>query len=239
MAVINYFPTIATSGLTPVWFTNVATFIQGLQPTLTVPTLTTDCVSLGAELDTSAATGTGTCINATDQLGGVIKTASGVVLGSFRYAKNRGGATSPVVMNTRTSKYAVATLCKPVQIQATFALDLCGFTDEATFATAIECLQTVSATNYVLHVGSHAGQDTGQAFVLGTYVTLVQIADGTNVRAYLGTAAGAGIVQIGTAQAQSTAPNAAGSWLFNAQNLGTAANVEAHCDAALVLTERA
>lgn len=221
------------------WFRNVSAFIQSQQSTLQVATLATECTQTGAELDVSAATGTGTCIPVTTLAGGVIRSASGATANSFRYLKNRGGATSPVVSNTRTAKYAVATRVRIVATAATFAIDLCGFTDEATFATAIEALQTVSAVNYVLHVGSHAGQNTGVAFSVGTWVTLIMIADGTNIRAYLASAGGTGPTIIGVAQAQVTAPTAAGAFLINAQNLVTAANVSVDCDAALVLTERA
>jgi hypothetical protein len=221
------------------WFSNVAAFIQGLQPTLLAPTLVDECASLAVQLEVSGATGTGTCTVLTTATGGVIRTATGATIGSFRFAKNRGGVAAPVVSNTRTDKWAVATRCKIVATQANFAIDLCGFTDEATFGTSIAAISSVSAVNYILKVGSHAGQNTGVAFAVGTWVTLAMIADGTSVRAYAGAASGSSLAIIGVAQAQVTAPTAPGAWLFNAQNLASAANVSADCDSVIVLTERA
>lgn len=232
------FATVGGSGAVAPWFTTVSAFIQGLQPTLLAATLATECQNLALELEASTAAGSGTCVVDTANPGGIIKSASGATGSSYRYVRNRSGAAAPVVSNTRTAKYACANRVKVVQVQATFAIDLCGFTDESTLGTTLGCLQAVSAVNYVLKVGSHAGQNLGVAFSLGTWVTLAIIADGTNITAYLGAADGSGLTQMGSPQAQVTSPSAVGAWLVNAQNLGTAANVEAHVDAGLVLTER-
>lgn len=220
------------------WFSNVAAFMQSQIATLLAPTLASECESTDIELELSSTAGTGAAGVLTTLPGGIVFSRSGATANSFRIIRNRGGATAPVISNIRTQKWALATRVKIVQTQANFDMQLCSISDLATFGTYLGAISSVSGVNYVIKIGSAAGVATSEPLTTD-WNTLILIADGALVRAYLADADGSGAVQIGTAQAQTTAPNAAGAWVFFHQNLASAANVEAYCDAVLVMTERA
>jgi len=229
------------AGAVAPWFSNVSQFIQSLQPTLLAATFASECVSLTQEIDSPAAAGTGAATLLTTSPGGIIRCATGATANSSKEVRSKNGVSEPVVHNVRTAKWASATKFKVIANAATFFHRLSCITDEATADTGLVLDQTVSGTNYCLKSGVAAAVDLGVAFDTTAWHTGLVIADATVLKAYIGNPDGTGLVQIGAVGgvAQGTAPNAAGAWNFFPSNLGTAANVESHVDAALVLTERA
>jgi hypothetical protein len=232
-------PTVSGTGssLSP-WFSNVASFIQGKQGTLVAVTLASDCTSLSLEMEKQSAVGTGSATVVTSSPGGIFQTTSGATANGYNIIRNKNGATEPVVSNVRTAKWAIGTRSKIVTTAATFNIESCCISDEATFATYVGAIQATSGTNWCISVGSAAAVDLGVAFDTTNFHTLIMIADGSNITAYIGASDGTAIVQLGTAQAQSTAPNAAGACDFLAQNLATSAAVTAQLDSVIVLAER-
>jgi len=227
------------SSAAPDWFTTVAGFIRALQPTLLTEAFKTECASVSVECELGAAAGSGTCVQDATRSGGVIISASGGTASSFRAVRSKGGAVAvPSIANLRTGKWAVASATKMLANPATFLQNLCAVSDEATFAVILGAIQTASGANWAAQVGSAAAVDLGVAFNLN-WNTLIQVADGTNVKMYAGNQDGSSIVQIGNAggYSQVTCPAAPGCWTFFSQNLGTAANCSAAIDKALVLTE--
>lgn len=226
-------------GISP-WFSNVAAFVQGVQGTLVAATLASECTSLSVELEAQAATGTGTAAISTSIAGGVINLTSGATASSFRIARNKNGKTEPVVSNLQSAKYAIATRSKVVATNATSMLYMCGLSDETTADLFLGQKTSVSGTNWVLSVGvGPTTLDTGVAFDTSADHTLVIIADGTNLRGYIGAADGTAITAAGATLAQNLAPSAAGAIRLASFNQGTASNCACSVDSILVLTERA
>lgn len=231
-------PSAAGGGSLSPWFSNVASFVQGLQGTLLAVTLASECTSASVELEAQAATGTGTAAASTTVPGGVMSLTSGATASSFRILRNKNGKTEPVIANMQTSKYAVATRAKILTTNATSMLYCCGLSDETTADLFLGQKTTVSGTNYVMVVNT-TPLDTGVAFDTSANHTLLIIADGTNIQAYIGAADGSGLTAAGATVAQSNATSAPCAIRIAAFNQGTASNCAFNVDSILVLTERA
>ncbi len=223
------------------WFSNVAQFIQGKLGSLTAIPLASECSSLNLELESISVVGTATVGVVKTKSGGVIFSKTGGNANSYRIVRSKKGAQAadgePQVKSLRTAKWAVATRTLIVQTQATFEIPLCNLTDELTSDSFLGLSSATSGTNWVIRIGAGTGIDTGVAFDAAHWYTPVLIADASLVTAYLLDGDGKYIATLGTA-AQSDAPNSPGCWDFYPQNKATAANVEAHVDCVMVLTER-
>lgn len=224
------------NGVTLDWFGTASAFIQTKVPTLVAATFRSECTDSTQELESATLAGSGTITIIMTKSGGVISSASGATASSFRRLRSKNGILTPSVGNLRTMKWAIAVVAKVQATPATFNHILCDLSDETTADTYLGTLNSTSPTNWVGKVGTASAVDLGVAFDTNWH-TLLQIADGTNVTYYLGNQDGSGMVQLGTPQAQSAAPNNPGCFSFYNLNLATAANAEGYVDKALVLTE--
>jgi hypothetical protein len=225
----------AGSGGPAPWFSNLATLIRALDPTLTALPLVSECASLSTELGLQGLSGTGTLTINTAKPGGVIRSQSGATAGSYATVQSRNGITEAYIPNLRTAHYALACKAQVIQTAATFLITFATLGDTLTGEMGWKCRQATSGVNYVASVfGTNV--DTGIAIDLVTLRTFVIVADGTNVRFFYGPADGSSLIA-SSVIAQSNAPTNPGIFLGNAQNLGTAASVSYDLDAVMVLTQ--
>lgn len=227
---------IGGSGGAAPWFSNLANFARTIDATLLAVPLASECSSLSLELMTAAAAGSGVAAPITTKSGGVISVKSGVTANSFPLLQSRNGITEAYIHNMRTAHYACATLTKIIATAATFELRQCCLTDNAT-NVYIGGIQATSGVNYVAQVNA-VKVDTGIALDVAAQRTLLMVADGTNVRFYIGDANGNNMVLAATI-AQVNASTSPAMYQAVAYNIGTPANVEFEVDSIIVLTQRA
>lgn len=223
------------------WRTQAENFIVALDATLTDTSFYDDLVSLSVQLERAAPVGTGQVAVLSTEDGGVLSVKSGATANSFRVLQPRDAANADTtlgprpVSNARTKHWAIAVRVKIKATTATCVLDICSMTDGLTASGAFGVYgASGSIVNWAYNNGGTT-QNSGVAFVLDTWYSIVLWNDGTNTRAYVGTTV-ANMVLVGVAQASSTIPSAAGFPSMNAQNGATAANAEFYADKWLVRT---
>lgn len=142
------------------------------------------------------------------------------------------------IPNLRTNKYAIAARVTKIANTVTCDTRMINAADNATGNSQIGIVGATSQVNYTFRTSGVSIADLGVAqSAAGTYDTLILIADGTNIFAFVGLGT-ATPVQVGS-QAQVGMPNAAGFQNFFASNGATAANAGFKYDKVMVVMEPA
>lgn len=180
-----------------VWFKNQLAFVQTFVKTLTDVTMKNEMGSLKPFWDTLGIVGLATVTNAISaldlQTGATANSSESIVPAS----------TEKCIPNLRTNKYALMVRVTKIANNNTCDLRMASIGDNATGNYQIGILGATSTANYTTRVNGVIVNTGIAQSPVGTYDTLVFIADGTNITPYINGVAA-------TAQAQIGMPNAAG-----------------------------
>ncbi len=208
MATVTYFPAVSSSGgsgLLDTWFSTTLLRIQSLVPTLT-DVVVADDMGVPAVYWDPAVLNSGTL---TVTVPSAIDMQSTTSLQGFSILTlhDHGTVTglNKGIANMRTQKWAMAVQVTKIATIATSNNQICHLTDGVgTSVPILGILGATSTTNYSVKCGSAAAVDTTVAqSAAGTYDTLIQCSDGTNLISDINyTAPGAGSsIAISTEQA--------------------------------------
>jgi len=205
------------------WFAASLAFIQSQVPALRNPVWTAEFTpNPGApEIDIATATGTGSTSLLTTVDGGVLFASGGASAGGLQIARNKNGNSGQyLAVNAKTSVYACVTRAQISQSSATATLKLCCISDELTGDIELGVIGATSAVNWSFVIFGAAAVDSGVAFDTNWH-DLLFIADGANIKFYVGDGTGNNFVQIGAAQPQSAAGAVKMHWLTYATSSNT------------------